>query len=160
MDLFSFNCTAELVISPQTTSELSDPTSWLHCFMEIFSNCLTLYCSRFFSLLVSVSSRSLWMAAICLFLSLIAWSRDLSSFLIHLSLSSLEVNWLPRPCLAYRSVLSCVAWASLKVVVATEEVIKWCSELKHLKISQWCGSLYFQNVHVATEGFAFSQLHI
>lgn len=53
------------------------------------------------------------MAAICLFLSLMAWSSDLSSFLIHLSRSSLEVNWLPRPCLAYRSVLSCVAWASL-----------------------------------------------
>lgn len=74
---------------------------------------LTLYCSRFFSLLVSVSSRSLLMAAICLFLSLMAWSSDLSSFLIHLSRSSLEVNWLPRPCLAYRSVLSWVAWASL-----------------------------------------------
>lgn len=75
---------------------------------------LTVYCSRFLSLLASVSSRSLWMAAICRFLSLMAWSRDFSSFLIHLSLSSLEVNWLPRPCLAYRSVRSCVAWASLK----------------------------------------------
>lgn len=75
---------------------------------------LTLYCSRFFSLFISVSSRSLWIAAICLFLSLMAWSRDFSSFLIHLSLSSLEVNWLPRPCLAYRSVLSWVAWASLE----------------------------------------------
>lgn len=101
------------------------PSKLCILFTENWSNsitvlsCLTLYCSRFFSLLVSVSSRSLWMAAICLFLSLMAWSRDFSSFLIHLSRSSLEVNWLPRPCLAYRSVLSCVAWASLEGGVTT-----------------------------------------
>ena len=39
--------------------------------------------------------------------------KDLSSFLIQLSLSSLEANWLPRPCLAYNSLRLCSAAANL-----------------------------------------------
>lgn len=112
-NFFFINCTFFCVIP--LNMNLSMTSQW------IVVSGLTVYCSRFFSLFVSVSSRSLWIAAICLFLSLMAWSRDFSSFFIHLSLSSLEVNWLPRPCLAYKSVLSCVAWASLELNNSSNE---------------------------------------
>ena len=73
----------------------------------------TLICSSSFvscvvSFFKSVSSRR-----ICSCLSRIALFSDFSSFVIHLSRSSFEVNWFPRPCLAYSSFLRCSAKAKL-----------------------------------------------
>ena len=59
-------------------------------------------------------SRSARKRRICSSLSRMALLSDLSSFPIHLSLSSFDWNWLPRPCFAYNSLRRCSACASLK----------------------------------------------